>query len=233
MLDIFATPDFSGFGFLTPAVHGAGDAGEGGALALLDNLLEDFTRMTEPGGATGLLPGILALGFNVHPMVVHFPIALLTSFLVLEACGVAFRNKNLRLVASWMLYLGALGAIAAAIAGLVAEGMVPHGEEVHDIMERHELFGLTVAGLSIILAIWRAAAWTRFSAMAQGLHLFLASIVAICLFFGADLGGLMVYRYGVGVQSLQQADDHHHAPPGAEHEHTHPHRASDGNDKPR
>jgi uncharacterized membrane protein len=197
-------------GFLVPGVHGAGGDAGGGPVALLNNLLESFSRMTEPGGATGLFSGIMALGANVHPMMVHFPIAFLTAFFLLEVFGVLFHNGTLRLVASWMLFLGALGAMAAVTAGLIAERIVPHGEVVHDIMERHKLLGLVVASLATGLAIWRAWAWKRFSTMAQGLHLFLTLILVIGLSFGADLGGLMVYQYGVGVHSLQSADEHHH-----------------------
>lgn len=98
----------------------------------------------------------------------------------------------------------------AAATGLIAEDMVPHGEAVHETMEWHGRLGLSVASLSLILAAWRFAARANFSLMANALHLFLAALVVIFMFFGADLGGLMVYHYGVGVKSLQQADEHHH-----------------------
>jgi uncharacterized membrane protein len=90
--------------------------------------------------------------------------------------------------------------------------------------------GITVAVLSLVLAGWRIAAKSNFSLMAKSLYLCLAAIMVICLSIGADLGGLMVYQYGVGVKSLQQPDDHHHqhdaaseedAEGGQLHEHEH------------
>ena len=44
-----------------------------------------------------------------------------------------------------------VGAIAAVAAGLVAAEMVPHGVQVHEIMETHERLGLTVAGIATVL----------------------------------------------------------------------------------
>lgn len=207
-----ASPDWSWVGSVMPWVHGGGhDQAGGGLVGLLESFLETLGRGGPESGSSGnFLVGIEALGSNVHPLIVHFPIAFLSGFLLLEVIGLAFRSAAVRQVASGMLYLGALGAVAAAAAGLIAEDSVPHGEAVHDILEWHERAGLTVAGLAVILAVWRALARARFSSMAQALHLFLAGIVAVCLFLGADLGGLMVYQYGVGVKSLQQAEEVHH-----------------------
>ena len=179
-------------------------------LGLLDGLLDQIDRFFEPGNSMELLPGIQGLAFNQHPMIVHFPIAFLFAFFLLELIGAIRRRERIREVAGWMLYLGTMTAVLAAGAGLIAEDIVPHGENVHDIMTWHGRLGLTVAALSLILSLWRLAARARFSLMAQSLHLALAAVMVICLFFGADLGGLMVYQYGVGVKQVQQGGEHHH-----------------------
>ena len=207
-----------GFGGLLPAVHG-GSHGEadGGLVGMLDRFLETLSGGGGPDPTTSwrMFGGIEALGSNIHPLIVHFPIAFLSAFLLLEVLGLGLRNPAVRQVASGMLYLGAFSAIAAAGAGLLAEATVPHGAEVHEIMEWHERAWLTVAGLSVIMAVWRAVSRARFSAMAQALHLFVAALISVCLVFGADLGGLMVYQHGVGVKSLQEtaAIHHHHHHP--------------------
>lgn len=210
MFDNFSIPGASWRGTLLPAIHGGHDDTGGGLVGLVDSLLDAATHALESGSGWNPIAGIVALGSNVHPMIVHFPIAFLAAFLALELAGTVWRRPALRQSASGMLYLGALGAVVAAGAGLIAEDSVPHGASVHEIMEWHERLGLTVAGLSVVLAVWRAVAGAAFTGMAQAFHLLLAGIVGVCLFFGADLGGLMVYQYGVGVRNLQQADGHHH-----------------------
>ena len=217
-------PTRSDFAGLIPAVHGGGDAGGGGLPDLLNTLLEGFSGMTEPGGLGGLFAGIVTLGYNVHPMVVHFPIAFLLGFLFVEMLAAVRQSQAMAQVASGLLYLGALGAVLAATAGIVAEHTVPHGEAVHDIMERHEWLGLSVTSLSIILAFWRYVGGSTLMGMSRGMHWFIACVMAVCLFFGADLGGLMVYQHGVGVQSLQNVTDaHEHAEPSDKHHHAHEH----------
>lgn len=205
------TPGGAGMGFMPPSVHGGGDGSSGiGLVGLLDSLLEKLTGFLGGGSSFELFPGIKTLGLNVHPLLVHFPIALLTTFFLLDVLGVSLGRPNLRRVAGWMLYLGAPAAVCAAAAGLYAAATVPHGEAVHEIMEWHERLGLTVTTLSLVLAGWRLAARGNFSSMANALHLLLATLMMACLVFGADLGGFMVYGNGVAVKRLQQPDAHHH-----------------------
>ena len=197
---------------VTPSIHGGDGAAGGGLVALIDQLLAQLTHFLESGPSSfQLLPGIAGLGYNVHPLIVHFPIAFLLGFFVLEWVSLSRSQQNLRIATSWMLYLGAAGAILAATAGLIAEARVPHGNEVHDIMEWHGRLGLTVATLSTTLALWRIIVQSRFaSVMARSLYLGLATVMTVCLLIGADLGGLMVYQHGVGVKQLQHPDAHHH-----------------------
>lgn len=223
----FPGPDSTGH-YLQPAVHGAGDgAAGGGLLVVVESLLDSVSRAIESENSMNPFGGIEALGTNWHPLIVHFPIAFLTGFFLLELIGVVLKQPGLRYGASWMLYLGTLGAIAAAIAGLVAADTVPHGSGVHEIMEWHERLGLTIAGLSSVLAIWRLLGRERISAMAEALHLFVGAMVVTAIVFAADLGGLMVYQHGVGVKSLQLADDHHHRHDGHEHSRADSDQASD------
>lgn len=189
-----------------PLIHGGGDDSGGGVLGLLDGVLESLTRLTDPGGFSGILGGIVTLGYNIHPMVVHFPIALITAYLFTDLLGLLRKNQSLHNTANWLLYLGAAGALAAVAAGLVAEQLVPHGAEVHDIMERHEFLGITVASLSVVLSLVRYLGGAALSTtMGLGLSWFMGLLMWVCLFFGADLGGTMVYQYGVGVHALQDA----------------------------
>ena len=207
-------PVFSDFTAWIPLVHGgAGDGPGGGIVGWVEILLERINGLIESGAAFVLFPGIRALAMNVHPMVVHFPIAFLSAFFLLDIIGVSFRRPAVRQVASWMLYLGAFGAVTAAAAGLIAAGSVPHGESVHEVMEWHQRLMLGVSALAVVLAVWRAAVAGRCSStMAQGLHLFLATLMITLMVLGTDLGGLMVYQHGVGVASLQSPEElHRHA----------------------
>lgn len=163
-----------------------------------------------------VLPGVSAME-NIHPLFVHFPIALLTSFFVLELLGSLLKKEDLRVAATWLLYLGTMGAMGAVAAGLWAYATVPHGEEVHSVMQRHMHMGLTVLSLGIILSLWRLITSARFSKVGQVSHLLFALIMVNAMTFGADLGGLMVYKYGVGVKAVPQPAAHEHDGMGHHH----------------
>lgn len=163
-----------------------------------------------------ILPGVGEM-MNIHPLLVHFPIAMLSAFTIMELLGFILKKEELRIAATWMLYIGALGAAGAVMAGLWASSTVPHSKEIHAIILRHRNFGLTVLGLSLFLAAWRLKVEARFALVGQIVHLIAAVVMTISLIFGADLGGLMVYKYGVSVKAAFQAGSHE----GGNREHEH------------
>lgn len=156
-----------------------------------------------------ILPGIGEMA-NIHPMLVHFPIAFLNAFVLMELLVYLLKKEELRIVATWMLYLGTLGAAGAVAAGFVAAGSVPHDSEIHAIMIRHRNFGATVLCLSIILSIFRFVGINK----AKTIQLFIGIITVVIMTFGADLGGLMVYKYGVAVKAVPQPKGHDHSAHG-------------------
>ena len=163
---------------------------------------------------SGIMPGIAAME-NIHPMVVHFPIALLNAFLLMELLGFALKREELRVAATWMLYLGTLGALVAVLAGLWAESSVAHGEEVHSIMVAHRNLGIAVLSISVVLSAWRIFAKGKFSLRGQIIHLVVAFAMIVTMAFGADLGGLMVYKYGVAIKAVPETEGHGHSGAGA------------------
>lgn len=147
---------------------------------------------------TGLMPGLNTMA-NVHPLLVHFPIALFFCYVLAEALALLTRRESLRQAASWMLYFGTLGAAATVVTGLLAAGMVEHDEAVHALMERHEQYGIAVLASAVGLSLWRGWRGGRFSPWGSAIHFGGAVTLAVLVTLGADLGGMMVYGHAVGV----------------------------------
>jgi uncharacterized membrane protein len=164
-----------------------------------------------------VFPGIAQME-NIHPLIVHFPIALLNAFFVMELLGFVLKKGEFRVAATWMLYLGTLGALAAVSAGLWAAHTVPHTDEEHAIMIDHRNLGLIVLALAIVLSVWRIRVRGAFSFKWQVLHLALALVALAVMASGADHGGLMVYKYGVAVKAVPVKGHHHHGIFGGEEE---------------
>ncbi len=153
-----------------------------------------------------IMPGIGEMT-NFHPMIVHFPIALLNAYVVMELLGLLLKKESIKITASWMLYLGTLGAAGAVLLGFYAASGAPHGGGVHSIMTRHRNLGLIVFGFSIVLSLFRLLAINR----ARTVQLIAGVIMIVVMAFGADLGGLMVYKYGVAVKAVPQPEGHEHS----------------------
>lgn len=67
------------------------------------------------------LPGVQHLQ-NIHPIVVHFPIAFLTGAALLYLLAWIFRSEKFVFTAFVLLILGTVSAAAAVGTGLYAEG---------------------------------------------------------------------------------------------------------------
>lgn len=63
-----------------------------------------------------LLPGLYGAP-NIHPRVVHFPIALWLSALLFWALAVVRKQDDLWRVGRWLLYLGTVGGLVAVAVG--------------------------------------------------------------------------------------------------------------------
>lgn len=214
------------YNYLSFQVHGGHDHGGGIAesIASLLAFLEELPAHDSEGFFSALLPGISSMD-NIHPMLVHFPLAFISTFFVLDVVGTLAKKQHWRNVASWLLYFGTITAVFTVMAGFIAANTVAHGDEVHEIMERHEHFGVSVLSLAAILSVWRWKAGGVMQAGANGFFLVLAALMCVVMLLGADLGGLMVYKYGVGVDAAQMqstgAHEHQH---DHEHEHEHEHQ---------
>lgn len=146
---------------------------------------------------------------NLHPAMVHLPIALLLAALVLEIAGLVARKPWLNQAAGAVLVLAVLGGVVAVATGLAAEDIV--GEAAHETMERHELSALITLGVAVLLLVWRALAGWRLPSGAGRIVYLVVLVVAVGLVgYTGHLGGKLVFRYGVGVEQLQETQSHSH-----------------------
>jgi uncharacterized membrane protein len=185
-------------------IHGGGDHG-GGIVESVSSLLAFFENFStqRPGDIfSSIMPGIAGMD-NIHPLLVHFPIAFLSAFFALDLVATRAKKTRWRSVASWFLYFGTIAALFTVIAGFIAAGSVAHGDDVHEIMVRHEHFGVSVLSLALALSAWRLKSGALIRGGANSFFLLLSALLCVLMMLGADLGGLMVYHYGVAVKAVQ------------------------------
>lgn len=87
---------------------------------------------------------------ELHPIVVHFPIALLTISVLMDVLAALMRRWNLADVATWLLGFGVVGAFVAGVTGNFSEHTA-HTYLAGGIINQHTHFalatGVVFAGL--------------------------------------------------------------------------------------
>lgn len=136
----------------------------------------------------------------VHPLLVHFPIALL--FLSVAADFVAFfsNSASLRDTGWWALIGAALGGVVTVAAGLYDMSRAPLEEDVHHLVHQHMKVGLTLLAAIIGLTLWRWTVYTQPGRAVSAIYLDVALLTMGLAGFQGWLGGELVYSHGVFVQ---------------------------------
>ena len=150
-----------------------------------------------------LLPGVQHLQ-NIHPLVVHFPLAFLAGAALFYFLSWIFRNQTFATTAFLLLILGTLSAGAAVGTGLYGEEGVMVSRSVREhLLEVHENIMLGTLGISIALSTW-AFIVRPFPKKGRFLFLLLFIVLLGIMTVGADYGARMVYDYNAGGNACSQ-----------------------------
>ena len=141
---------------------------------------------------------------TIHPMLVHFPIALLFTAALFDAIGVLGHLDSAASAGFALETLGLISLVAAAAAGSIAQHAANlSGPGVRSLLQAHKR-DATLTGL-VFGAVWllRAfVAWRRRRLAGVGasyLHLAGVLLGLAVLTMTSRLGGSLVYDHGVGV----------------------------------
>ena len=166
------------------------------------------------------------LGYDwvlLHASLNDLPTALLLAAILFDLLGAVNKRDSLRAAGYWCLAGGVVGGALAAVSGLVAEGRAPHDDVSHALLETHETFAFVVLAIFTLLLMWRTV--RRLIGRQEQTAFTTAGIIGLgLLVFTAKLGGTMVFKHAVGIDShvLQDAIEarrgghqHEGAEPGA------------------
>jgi uncharacterized membrane protein len=147
-----------------------------------------------------------------HPRIVHFPIALLLLYVLLEIIGVVFKKDFFSKSAHLVLFLGVLAAIAAVLTGNQAENVASSWEEKGAIIQfgqisEHENYANITLWYFAALLVLRTfiTIKKKFTGYFTYIFAVLAIIGAYFVYETGDHGGNLVYKYGIGTE-LKKAE---------------------------
>ena len=139
--------------------------------------------------------GARLLGHPIHPMLVVFPLGLLSTSVIFDVIGLIGDSQRFHLVAFYMLTAGIIGGMIAAIFGLIDWMAIASGTTAKRIGIVHGLANVVMLSVFIIGGFLRGEIDNP-AMMAVAVNV---AALGIGLFSGW-LGGDLVYRYGIGVE---------------------------------
>ena len=140
---------------------------------------------------------------NLHPLVVHFPIALWIAAVVADLAAVVFTTAAWADGAASFLYpAGAVSAAAAYLTGTRAAATVLVPGMAFPIVQQHRTWALmTTIGFVLIASVraWASAKQPRLHGVARTVLLVAALAALVSLVQTGARGGRLVFERGVGV----------------------------------
>ena len=140
---------------------------------------------------------------NGHPLIVHFPIALLSLALLFEVLARFVRPEEFTRLGWWLQVTGTAGLALAVTSGLFVKDTVAIPPLARPFFESHQEMAFASSGIFAILLLWRIASKTRVPQKYALLFLVLLAAAVALLWSGAWYGGEMVYRFGVGLKTIK------------------------------
>jgi len=161
-------------------------------------------------------------GHPFHPILVTVPIGAWVASLVFDvASRVVAQPAFLAEGSVWLIALGVVGAVGAAMIGFLDLLTIPTGTRAFRIALMHMALNLAVTVAYVGNFLWRRAADNQPGAVAVG-PLVLSVISLLALAAAGYLGGMLAFRYGVRVaDEVTQAEGYSRA--ANERTDTHPH----------
>ena len=143
---------------------------------------------------------------DLHTKIIHFPIALLFTYVLFDAVGIISKKETYQKAAHILLLLGVLGAFAAAFSGNQAFASYKFwNDQSLEVFNNHEFYANLTVWYFTALLILR----TYFVIKKKYIHqlkyllLILGFIGCALVFQTSEFGGKLVKIFGIGTELIQ------------------------------
>lgn len=132
---------------------------------------------------------------TVHPLFVHFPIALLSTGWLCDVMGTYFKRKSLRDAGWWCLVFGVVSVLFTIPTGFLADRVTGHMSDPFPLYGTHGVVQLAASVIFVVLFVWR---WRLRGQLPEKPVLYVFHLIGglgvAVLFYGAHLGARLAAR---------------------------------------
>jgi uncharacterized membrane protein len=142
---------------------------------------------------------------TIHPIVVHFVIAMAVIAVLFDLIGTIARRPGLFEVSFWNLLVATAAIFVAIIFGQVEAGLAePYGAS-REILNLHSTIGWSLAGVLAVLTAWRYVIRSKDPARLPVAFLGAGGVLVALVVVQVTLGNQLIWTYGLHTVPVVQA----------------------------
>ncbi|MBL1178261.1 DUF2231 domain-containing protein [Pantanalinema sp. GBBB05] len=141
----------------------------------------------------------------IHPIIVHFVIAMVFFSYFCDIFGYFTRKYHLFEVSFWNLTIAAISIFLAIIFGQFEAGLSQPYEAAKSTLNLHTITGWLLATLIVTITAWRFVMRRQNPLRISPVYLGVATLLSCLVFFQMVLGSQLVWVYGLHVEPVVEA----------------------------
>lgn len=138
----------------------------------------------------------------LHPMVVHFPIALVILWPIIDTAGLVLGRKDLTLAGLALLVAAVFASIAATVTGQSSFDAAVQLKVDPGLLNTHADDANLIPWMLLTILVVRSAGVLKFGKRGHVLSIALGFSMWIVIFAVGESGGALVYEHGIGVRRV-------------------------------
>ncbi len=142
---------------------------------------------------------------TIHPIVVHFVIAMVLFAFTCDVIGYFTKNHRLFEVSWWNMFLATIAIFVAIIFGQLEAGLALAYDAVEPVLNLHTLIGWSLSGVIAATTAWRYIIRIRDSKSIPVAYLGVGLFLAMLVCFQVYLGDKLVWVYGLHTNPVVEA----------------------------
>lgn len=142
---------------------------------------------------------------TIHPIVVHFVIAMVLFAVFCDVVGYFSRNSRLFEVSWWNMFFATIAIFIAIIFGQIEAGLAEPYNAVEPVLNIHTLIGWSLSGIITAITGWRYVIRLRDPEKVPVPYLGVGLVLTGLVLFQVYLGDELVWVYGLHTVPVVEA----------------------------
>jgi uncharacterized membrane protein len=141
----------------------------------------------------------------IHPIIVHFIIAMVLFSFLCDVVGYLTRNHRLFEVSFWNLLVATVSIFLAVLFGQFEAGLAQAYPASQPTLNLHTITGWSLSAILVVITTWRFLIRNRDPLRIPTAYLGVATVLTCLVCFQTYLGTRLVWLYGLHVEPVVEA----------------------------